>query len=84
MPHNYSINNTVLIKGKLVLAKHRNPFTWACAHSALVLFNFAGQNFQKCRLARTVSTDESIAVPGNEFYIYSFKKDPFTVSQLKV
>ncbi|MNV25289.1 hypothetical protein D3C71_1163840 [compost metagenome] len=81
MAHNYRLKYRVFVVLEMVLLQNGHALARRNMHVAGVSLDFAGQNFQERRFAGAVGSDQTVAVPGSELYIYIFKKCAFSVTE---
>ena len=79
--HDDGLQHAELVELVMVLLQHGQPLAGRDDHLADRRFDFAGQDFQKGRLAGAVGADQAVAVAGRELDIDILEKDAFAVLQ---
>ena len=68
------VENSLLVEGKVVLLEYAHTGLGRNRNRAGGWVQIAGQNAQKCRLACTVCTDNTVAVALGKFQVYIFEQ----------
>ena len=79
--HHHGIQHVVLFKLEVILLQHRHTIARFEADAAAIGVEFTRQYFHKGGLARTVGTDDAVAVAARKFNIDLIKED--TLAELK-
>jgi hypothetical protein len=84
MAHDYRVENSVLVKGELVLVEHGDSLSRAPDNFPPIRFKLTRQNLQKGGFAGTVRPDQAVAVAGGKLDIDVLEDDPLAIGESNV
>ena len=82
--HDDGLEDTVLVEGEVVLPEDRHPLARRDDDLSAVGLDLSREDLHEGRLARTVGTDDAIAVAGRELYVDVLEEDLGSVRKRNV